>query len=82
MQIPEHKAESDLMFLDNAFRHLFSYSNNVSIIVSFQRFDSEWNEYIELSEDDMIQHRDKLKAVVIPAIKTPTASKSIMTWHS
>ena len=72
MEIPEHKVETDLMFLDDSFRHLFSYCDNVSITVSFQRFDSEWDEYIELSEGDMIQDRDKLKAVVIPALKTPT----------
>ena len=72
MKIPEEKMESDLMFLDKSFRRLFSYSNNVSISVSFQRFDDDWDEYIELCEEDVIQHKDKLKAIVIPAMKTPT----------
>ena len=34
----------------------------------FQRFDVEWNEYVDLDDAEEIRHKDKLQAVVTPLI--------------
>ena len=70
---------NELLFLENQFRLLFSYANNVSITVAFQRFSDEWEEYIELTENDIINNKDKLKVVVVPTITTPKTANEVST---
>ena len=43
--------ESDISFLRKQFLRSFNYSKNVRLVVTFQRFDNEWNEYVDLEED-------------------------------
>ena len=73
-QIPDEKNDTDLTFLEKGFRKTFSYASNVSLTVTFQRYDEAWGEYIELSEDDIIRNKDKLKVVVTPCMITPDTS--------
>ena len=77
VKIPDEKNESDLQFLESQFRTLFAYHSNVSITITFHKFNVEWEDYIELTDDDAIENKDKLKVVVTPRIVTPgTASQS------
>ena len=54
------------------FRKEFKFHSNVSLNVTFQRFDSDWGEYVDLDEDCTLVHKDKLKAVVSPLLTTPS----------
>ena len=74
LKIDAHKI-SDVKFLALEFRKQFAFNSNVNL-VTFQRFDSEWGEYVELESDDEIEHKDKLKAVVTPFLVTPAESRS------
>ena len=42
--------------------------------ITFQKFDSEWNEYIDLEDTDKISDKDKLKVVVTPSRSGETAA--------
>ena len=53
---------------------MFSYEGNVSIGYSFQKFDPEWEEYIDLDEGCHLVNKEKLKEVVTPRLVTPTSS--------
>lgn len=73
--ISGEKSESDLRYLNNQFIAQFNFSSNVKLDITFQRFESEWNEYIDLEETDKINDKDKLKVVVTPLLggETPTS---------
>ena len=49
-QIPDRKDYSDLAYLEGEFSKVFLYEGNVSLHLSFHKFSSEWNRYIELDE--------------------------------
>lgn len=70
MKIPD-SAESDLKFLTKEFRREFKFDSNVDLVVTFQHFDSEWREYIDLEADSSVCHKDKLKVIVTPLLVTP-----------
>ena len=72
--IPSEKSESDLRYLNNQFIAHFNFESNVKLDITFQRFESEWNEYIDLEDTDEINDKDKLKVVVTPLLggETPT----------
>lgn len=48
--------------------------------ITFQIFDPEWDEYVDLEEDSIINHKDKLKVVIkvviSPCLTDPTSSRS------
>ena len=46
----------------------------VYISFSFQKFDSEWGEFVEIDEDDELADREKIKGVVIATLGTPGTS--------
>ena len=54
VRIPNDKPESDLVYLQNEFKKLFSYKGNVSLTISFQRYHKEWDTTLELDEEDTI----------------------------
>ena len=70
--IPSEKSESDLRYLNNQFIAHFNFESNVKLDITFQRFESEWNEYILYTDE--INNKDKLKVVVTPLLggETPT----------
>ena len=45
-----------------------SFETNVSIKVTFQRYNEEWEEDIDLDECDEIFDKDKLKVIVTPLL--------------
>ena len=70
--LPSEKSEGDLSYLKDQFLTQFKFERNVTLKVTFQRFDSEWNEYVDLDDTEEIRHKDKLKAVVTPLISCNT----------
>ena len=74
--IPENKDINDISYLDAEFCKHFDYESNVSITVSFQKWDPTWSEYVELGKTAIVQEKDKLNVVVTPHLVTPTASKT------
>ena len=56
--IPDRKDESDIQYLESEFRLAFSYHGNVSISISYQTFDADWNDYDELNENSSIFNKD------------------------
>lgn len=69
---------SDIEYFENESRKCFSYEGNVSIAVSFHKFSLEWEDYIELDRDELVNDKDKLKVVVTPWLVTPApSSKSL-----
>ena len=61
LNIAKKKSTTDLEFLKEKFYQEFGLK---SCHVSFQRFDEEWDEYVELGEDSIIHNKDKLTAIV------------------
>ena len=68
---------SDMAFVTQAFRKEFTIESNVNVVVTFQRFDPEWGEHIDLDPDSELHHKDKLVAVVTPILVTPPASSTV-----
>ena len=70
---------SDLEYLDDECRKMFSFCSNVHINLTFQKFDPEWEMYIDLESDYVAKNKDKLNMVVTPQIvdnSTPAQSVS------
>ena len=64
IRIPESKKENDIDYLAKEFKKVFAFDRNVNILLTFQKFDQDWNEYIDLDDDSVLCNKDKIKAVV------------------
>ena len=78
VKIPQDKEISDIKYLENEFHKFFSYQGNVSITVSFLKFNLDWDDYIELDHDELVNDKDKLKVVVTPHLVTPAPSSKLL----
>ena len=67
---------SDIILLMDDFKKEFKFDCNVRLEITFQKFDSEWGEYVDLDEGSTLEHKDKLNAVVTPMLTTPSSSVS------
>ena len=74
--IPANAPKSDLEYLRDIFLTSFKFESNVLLDVTFQKFDGEWNEFIDLEDGDKVCHKDKLKAVVTPILAQDTPEPS------
>ena len=63
VSIPK-ETDNDIALLTKHFFKNFNFTKNVGLTVTFQRFDEEWDEYVDLDEDAVIQHKEKLKVIV------------------
>ncbi len=61
---------TDLECLKGAFYKVFKCEPNASSI-TVQKFEPDWEDYIDLDSDAEIEHMDKLKVVVSAATATP-----------
>jgi hypothetical protein len=79
--IPALTNLSDIAFLETQFRKEFMFQRNVNIGITFQRYDSDWGEYIDAEQDCQLNHKEKLKVVVTPLLsdfsQTATCTPSI-----
>ena len=77
IHIPDDCDESDLDYLKKQCRSLFSFGKNISLQIVFQRYDLDWESYIDLDEDSIIEHKEKFRLIV-----TPTLNDSIISAPS
>ena len=70
--IPVEKDVSDLVYLETAFRQLFHFEKQVNLVISFQRLDPEFDEFVDLEPGEELSHLEKLN-VVTPVLVTPPA---------
>ena len=59
-------------YLKDQFLKNFNFSKNVKIQITFLQFDPEWDEYVDLDEDVVLPHKEKLKVVVSPYLAATT----------
>ena len=70
--LPTVKDLSDVEYLKREFLTAFAFKQEraVNLSVSFQSFDKEFNDFVEVEEDDDIPDKTKLKAVVMRCLET------------
>lgn len=73
MVIPAEKKTSDLSFLELSFRQVFNFEKQVNLAISFQRYDRDFDELVDLEDSDEVTHLEKLNVVVTPVLVTPPA---------
>ena len=81
VKIPDDCGDGkELEYLEEEFRKKFSYQGNLSISISFHKFDPDWEDYVEVEDGTIIENKDKLKVVVVPQIISPhqSAESSIL----
>ena len=50
----------------------------MSIDITFQKYDDDWGEYVDLNEDEFVKNKEKLKVVVSSVLHTPTDATVIV----
>ena len=68
VDIPSDKEENDLSYLATVCKKSFAFGSNVNIDITFQKYDEEWDSFIDLEDDYVASHRDKLKMIVTPIL--------------
>ena len=72
LRINSSAIEGDIAYLEKEFFRAFSRTVSEGQIITFQRFDTTWDSFVDLEEGDTVEDRDKLKAVV----SEPTSTRS------
>lgn len=67
---------SEIQYLEDEFRKEFHFGTNVNVTIIFQRYNTDWSEYIDLDEEAELGDREKLKVVVVPTLTTPASTAS------
>ena len=77
-KLEENPAGGDVASLKKEFIIQFKFEPNVRLDITFQRFDPDWDCFVDLDEDAEIHHKDQLKAVVTPLLvqETPCPSEA------
>ena len=78
VNIPSSESD-ELSYLRKKFYNLFSFGSNVNLLVTFQKFDNDWGEYIDLEAPFALCNKDKLKAVVTPLLIDSTPAQSFQS---
>ena len=76
IRIPTTSDSDELVYLKKEFKKMFSFGENVNLEVTFQKFDSEWDEYVDLESQAVLCHKDKLKAVITPLLEDNTPAST------
>lgn len=76
LKIADSNDSSDVKRLEEEFRKEFKFDSNVRLIITFQRYDRDWEEFVDLDDECTLLNKDKLKAVVTPLLATPTTEIS------
>lgn len=80
--IPGESTVGDLEYLREEFLKNFNFDRNVKLQITFQQFDPEWNEYVDLEDDAVVCNKDKLKVVVTPCLSDslpPSTNASVVS---
>lgn len=75
-RIPKSIEFPDLIYLEKEFKKEFKFQPNINLEISFQRFEKDWEEFVEVDKDCTLNDKEKLKAVVTPLLVTDVSSQS------
>lgn len=70
--IPDETEEGDVNYAKKEFQRAFSFEGHATVIL--QKFDQEWDTYIDLEDDDALVDRDKIKVVVMSVFEEKLGS--------
>jgi hypothetical protein len=73
---------NQLELLKDRFRKEFKFEHNVNLDISFQRYDPEWDDHVDLDKDSVLQEKEKLKAVVTPILASAFSVRMIQSSES
>ena len=68
--ISAEEGTNELAFLESVFRKLLNFEQ-VNVAISFQRYDPDFEEFVDLEEDDELRNLEKLNVVVTPVLVIP-----------
>ena len=75
-QLYETQGKSDIASLKKDFILQFKFESNVQLDITFQRFDKDWDCFVDLDDDAEIHDKDRLNAVVTPILANSTPEQS------
>ena len=81
-KIKPEEGISDLNVLERDFKKEFKFHSNVRLQVTFERFDRDWDEYVELDTQCILGPKEKLKAVVTSTLATPAETSEEVNNNS
>jgi hypothetical protein len=73
---PQPEGGSEVKFLQAECMKLFKFSSNVSLDVVFQKYNSEWDAWVDIDGSYMLEDREKFKMVVQPSLNDTVKSVS------
>ena len=68
---------TDVATLRSECKKLFKFGANVHLDIVFQKYDVDWDAFVDLTDDTELQHKDKLKMVVQPTLSDSLNSSVI-----
>ena len=77
LRISNSTNEKEVACLKEQFCRAFNETISEGQFITFQRFDSTWDSFVDLEESDAVEDRDKLKVVIteVRADSTNTSSR-------
>ena len=66
--------ESDLVYLKRCCLRTFNFGSNVRIELTLQKYNDDWASLIDLEDDYVASHYDKLKLIVTPTLNDSCSS--------
>ena len=73
--------ENDINYLTEECRKQFSFGCNVNVKLTFQKFDPDWDCFVDLDDSYVATSKDKLKLLVTPLLQDnfPTPKSSAVS---
>ena len=59
---------NNISFLREEFKTLYSAKSVETQAIQFHRYDEDWQEYIELEDDDIVRDKEKLNVKIVPML--------------
>ena len=75
IEIPD--CDNDIHYLTKECEKMFMFNSNVNIQITFQKYDEDWECYVDLDQSYVACNKNKLKLVVTPVLvdfQTPKSS--------
>ena len=60
--------DKEFEFLKNQCKYQFKFGTNVNLEIVFQKYDPEWEEFIDFDEGYVLTKKEKLQMVVQPTL--------------
>ena len=77
--IAAETAPNELEYVKGEFLKSFSLLKSVKTHqITLQRFDPEWDEYVDVDEGEVLQNKDKLKVLVSPCVLDAVSESAVV----